>query len=130
MTHKAHGNSYNRLYDFEHGIFRINDVDVRRYAAEDLHSNTSAVFQEFSQFNASLRENVGVGRIEHMNSDLAIREALIAGGGRRLLDELPDGLESILDDGFSFSFGGSDDRCSLSGGEVRLTPCRLHIVNH
>lgn len=109
-----------RIYDFEEGSFKVNDIDVRRYAAEDLHSNTSAVFQEFSQFNASLRENVGVGRIEHMHSDLAIHEALVAGGGSKLLGELPNGIESILDDGYSFSFGGNDDRCSLSGGEVGL----------
>lgn len=93
-------------------------MDVRRYAAEDLHRNTSAVFQEFSQFNSSLRENVGVGCIDHMGSDLAIREALHSGGGDRLINELPNGLESVLDDGYSFSFGCNDERCALSGGEV------------
>jgi ABC-type multidrug transport system fused ATPase/permease subunit len=112
-------NSFHRLYDFGEGSFRINDTDVRRYAAEDLHSNTSAVFQEFSQFNATLRENVGVGKIEEMESDLAVKEALQAGGGARLLEVLPQGLDSVLDDGFGFTFGASPDRRSLSGGEVR-----------
>lgn len=112
-------NSFYRLYDFGEGSFRINDTDVRRYAAEDLHSNTSAVFQEFSQFNATLRENVGVGMIKEMESDLAVKEALQAGGGARLLEVLPQGLDSVLDDGFGFTFGASPDRRSLSGGEVR-----------
>ncbi|KAG8834569.1 hypothetical protein FRC17_008238 [Serendipita sp. 399] len=106
-----------RLYDFDDGSFRINDVDVRKYAPEDLHSHMSAVFQDFSQFNASLRENVGVGCIQDMGSDLAIREALNAGGGKKLLQELPSGLDSVLHDGFSFCYGASGDRCSLSGGE-------------
>ncbi|KAG9055122.1 hypothetical protein FS842_003093 [Serendipita sp. 407] len=107
-----------RLYDFDDGSFRINDVDVRKYAPEDLHSHTSAVFQDFSQFNASLRENVGVGCIQDMGSDLAIQDALNAGGGRKLLQELPNGLDSVLHDGFSFCYGGaSGDRCALSGGE-------------
>jgi ABC-type multidrug transport system fused ATPase/permease subunit len=112
-------NSFYRLYDFGEGSFRINDTDVRRYAAEDLHLNTSAVFQEFSQFNATLRENVGVGMIKEMESDLAVKEALQAGGGARLLEVLPQGLDSVLDDGFGFTFGASPDRRSLSGGEVR-----------
>jgi len=77
------------------------------------------VFQEFSQFNATLRENVGVGMIKEMESDLAVKEALQAGGGARLLEVLPQGLDSVLDDGFGFTFGASPDRRSLSGGEVR-----------
>lgn len=107
-----------RLYDFDHGSFRINDTDVRRYAASDLHSNTSAVFQEFSQFNATLRENVGVGMISDMDSDLAIKEALQVGGGGKLLEALPQGLDSVLNDGFGFSLGSNFERRSLSGGEV------------
>lgn len=116
-----------RLYDFDDGTFRINDIDVRRFAAEDLHSNTSAVFQEFSQFNATLRENVGVGMIKDMESDLAVKEALRAGGGAKLLEVLPQGLDSVLDDGFGFTFGGGPDRRALSGGEVRgLAMSPLH----
>lgn len=106
-----------RLYDFDGGTFRINDVDVRSYEPEDLHAHTSAVFQDFSQFNASLRENVGVGCVGDMNSDVAIEQALQAGGGSQLLQKLPDGLDSELDDGYSFCFGGMGDRRSLSGGE-------------
>jgi hypothetical protein len=52
-----------------------------------------------------------------MSSDIVIKGALQAGGAARLLDELPEGLESLLDGGFSFGFG-SIDRYSLSGGEV------------
>ncbi|CAG8727256.1 3796_t:CDS:2, partial [Acaulospora colombiana] len=92
----------NRLCDFDEGDFRINDLDVRRYVAGDLHASTSAVFQDFSQFNASLRENVGVGCTDAMTSDIALRSALQAGGAGRLLDELPDGLDSLLDGGFCF----------------------------
>lgn len=118
LNTRAHWFRVFRLYDFDGGTFRINDVDVRSYAPGDLHAHTSAVFQDFSQFNASLRENVGVGCIQDMKSDLAIEQALEAGGGSKLLEKLPDGLESVLDDGFSFSFGAMNDRRSLSGGEV------------
>lgn len=118
------------MYDFEEGSFLINDVDVRRLDTKDIHAHTSAVFQLFSRFNASLRENVGVGSVEEIESDLALKEALQAGGGYKLLENLPDGLESILEFseygygssgqefGFGRAFGDGLVRRSLSGGEV------------
>jgi hypothetical protein len=61
--------------------------------------------------------------IKEMESDLAVKEALQAGGGTKLLEVLPQGLDSVLDDGFGFTFGASPDRRSLSGGEVCDYPC-------
>lgn len=118
-----------RLFNFEDGTFLINDQDVRSLDSKDIHAHTSAVFQNFSRFNASLRENVGIGCIDEIDSDLALKEALQAGGGNLLLDSLPDGLESTLeyagydygsngDYSMGMGFGGMSERRSLSGGEV------------
>lgn len=126
-----------RLYDYDDGHFKINDVDVRQYDAEDLHEHTTVVFQNFSRYNTTLRENVGVGQIDLLDKDTSLREALRAGGGARLLN-LPNGLDTNLEySGFDFSFpspfppdplgfGGvgstASDRCALSGGEVGYDP--------
>lgn len=129
-----------RLYDYDDGRFTINDVDVRQYDAEDLHEHTTVVFQNFSRYNTTLRENVGVGQIDLLDKDTSLREALRAGGGARLLN-LPNGLDTNLEySGFDFSFpspfppdplgfGGvgstAPDRCALSGGEVGYDPLVL-----
>jgi ABC-type transport system involved in cytochrome bd biosynthesis fused ATPase/permease subunit len=126
-----------RLYDYDDGHFTINDVDVRKYDAEDLHRHTTVVFQNFSRYNTTLRANVGVGQIELLDKDTCLHDALRAGGGARLLN-LPNGLDTNLEySGFDFSFpspfppdplgfGGVGsmvpDRCALSGGEVSYDP--------
>lgn len=128
------------MYDYDDGQFTINDVDVRKYDAEELHRHTTVVFQNFSRYNTTLRENVGVGQIDLLEKDPCLRDALRAGGGARLLN-LPSGLDTNLEySGFDFSFpspfpldplgfGGVGstvpDRCALSGGEVSYGPSLL-----
>lgn len=103
---------------------------MRNYAAEDLHANTSAVFQAPTRLNATLRENVGIGSVSELDSEFAIREALRAGGGIAVLDKLPNGIDTALStmdsrsslggefDGAFFP-GFDEERSALSGGEVR-----------
>jgi ABC-type multidrug transport system fused ATPase/permease subunit len=46
-----------------------------------LHKHTTVVFQNFSRYNTTLRENVGVGQIDLLDKDTCLRDALRAGGG-------------------------------------------------
>lgn len=114
-----------RIDDFDKGSLLINDVDIRRYNPTEYHSHLSAVFQGFSKFSTTLKENVGLGNVDKINYRPAIETAVHLAEADTLVESLPNGLKTILETpGFeSFSFAGSmnpelSQRHGLSGGEV------------
>lgn len=89
------------------------------------------MFQAPTRLNSTLRENVGIGRVDELDSEYAIREALKLGGGIEVLGKLPNGIDtalSTMDSRSSQGFGGEfegawfpgydEERSALSGGEV------------
>ncbi|KAG5340465.1 hypothetical protein C0989_001481 [Termitomyces sp. Mn162] len=106
------------------GYLKVNGVDVRRYLPDDYHRHTSAVFQSFSKFNATVQENVGLGFVEHLNENRAVSTAVHLAAADEIVASLPQGLRTTLDNpGFeSISYPGMNCRRhsqhnGLSGGE-------------
>lgn len=85
------------------------------------------MYQGFSKFNGSVKENVGVGDIQRSSSQPAIENAINLAGADVLVAGLPNGLRTKLDtSGFDSTayplFSGSSKTArhfhGLSGGEV------------
>jgi ABC-type multidrug transport system fused ATPase/permease subunit len=113
-----------RIMDHDLGDLSVNGVDIRRYDPFDYHQHLSAVFQNFSKFNSTLRENVGLGRVEKMHSRTSIEAAIHLAEADSVVNSLPYGLRTILETpGFeSMSYPGctaSSRQHGLSGGEAR-----------
>jgi len=120
-----------RIFDFDGGELSINDVPIQHYEPFELHSHMSAVFQTFSKHNGTVKENIGVGYVEEMESPSALMRAAGLAKATHIIDSLPDGLDTKLDaTGFYTSpcftpgtFNGSTGERSsypyhgLSGGE-------------
>lgn len=86
-----------RILDFDHGELLINGVDIRRLSPSDYHRHLTAVFQDFSKFNATVRENVGLGYVHKLHSHAAVSHAIHLGGADSFVDTLPSGLKTKLD---------------------------------
>ncbi|KAF5370032.1 hypothetical protein D9758_001346 [Tetrapyrgos nigripes] len=119
-----------RIYDFDpspgqEGQLLINDVDIRKFDPVDYHKHVSAVFQGFSKFNSTLRENVGIGSIERLPHRPSIEDALDLARAGAIVDALPQGIQTILQcPGYeTLSYPGSRNQHTtnqvhgLSGGE-------------
>ena len=66
---------------FDHsGTLLINGRPVEHYDAASLHRRTSCLFQDFGRYNFTLRENVGIGNLEHVSHDEELQTALELGG--------------------------------------------------
>jgi ABC-type multidrug transport system fused ATPase/permease subunit len=90
-----------RLYDPQSGAIEIDGVDLRELDLENWRSRLTAVFQDFTRFELSLRENVApAGAPDDM-----IQAALTQAGAGHLA-----GLDTPLAKGYP---GGTD----LSGGQ-------------
>lgn len=110
-------NLVSRLYDVTDGSIKLNGVDLRDAAADDIHDRVGMVTQDAHLFHASIRDNLTLGH--RSVADDKIWEIL---GYARLSDvvsEMPAGLETIV----------GERGYRLSGGErQRLAIARLLIA--
>src|SRR5262249_17384816 len=68
------------------------------------------VFQDFNQYQLNVRENVGLGSVEHLGDEPRIQRAVDRGGARELVRDLKGGLDAPLGRWFQ-------DGTELSGGQ-------------
>jgi ATP-binding cassette, subfamily B, bacterial len=90
-----------RFYDPSSGAIEVDGTDLRDLDLDEWRGRVAAVFQDFTRFELSLRENVAPAGAP----DDAVRDALAAAGAAGLAD-----LDTVLARGYP---GGTD----LSGGQ-------------
>ena len=99
-----------RLYEPTEGRILLDGRDLKEWEADALRRRISVVFQDFNQYQLTLRENVGVGSVAHMEDDERVTRSLTRGGGEDLLASLGAGLGTPLGRWFQ-------DGMELSGGQ-------------
>jgi len=64
-----------RLYDPTEGQILLDGIDLREYSIDDLHQEMGVIFQDFVRYEMTVRENIGVGRVEvpHSQDENRIR---------------------------------------------------------
>ena len=105
------------LYAPTEGRVLVDGVDVLGGDGPDaarvrraLLARFGVVFQDFNQYQLTLRENVGVGSVPRMDDEPHVRNAAALGGAGELVSSLEGGLEAPLGHWFR---GGVE----LSGGQ-------------
>jgi len=99
-----------RLYDPESGSIHVDGIDLRQMRITDVRSLITVLFQEPVRYNDTVAENVAMGSLQQNPSASAIRSAIDAAGAQNIIENLPDGYNTVLGKLFS---EGSD----LSVGE-------------
>jgi len=118
-----------RIVDYDRGTLFANGIDIRRINPPEYHSHLSGVFQGFSRFSTTVKENVGLGNVEKITYKPAIETAVRLAEADTLVKSLPDGLKTQLEppgyESFSYpgmiGYGDTAQRHGLSGGEVSVT---------
>ncbi|MCB0874341.1 MAG: ABC transporter ATP-binding protein, partial [Thermoleophilia bacterium] len=85
-----------RFYDPQGGVVRIDGTDLRAVTQASLRSQLAIVPQEGHLFAGTLRENLAFGAPHATDEELL--SALRAVGGDDMLDALPDGLDSTVNE--------------------------------
>ncbi len=85
-----------RLYDTSEGKVTIDGVDIRNYRIEEVRRHMGVLLQDYARYQATVRENIGYGRINAPMSDMRMHEAVSLSGADKVADALPHGYESIL----------------------------------
>jgi len=99
-----------RLYDPTAGHIRLDGADLDRYRLEALHDQVGVIFQDFVRYEFTVRENIGLGDVEHLDDMARIEEAARRSGADEIIQSLPKQYETQLGqrfstDGFDLSIG-------------------------
>ena len=85
-----------RFYDPSSGAIYWNNKDLRQWDRKELSDRIAVVMQDYSQFPATIRENIGFGYLPFLNDNVRIENALKTVGLNELIGKLPKGLETPL----------------------------------
>lgn len=99
-----------RFYDPAAGRITIDGVDLRDLDAVSWQQRIAAIFQDFTRYELSARENIGLGAPTLRNDDAALENAARRAGVLDLIESLPNGWDTVLSRQVE---GGVE----LSGGE-------------
>ena len=98
-----------RLYDPTEGSILIDDIDIRDLDPLELQQRIGVIFQDFVRYHLPVRENIGFGQIDAMDDVERIAAAARKSGAQAVVEELPEGYETMLGrwfhDGHELSLG-------------------------
>jgi len=105
------------LYRPTSGLIRIDGVDVREIDLAHLRMNTGVVLQESFLFRGTVRDNIAVTRPESAFADI-VAAAKMAGADE-FIQRLPQGYDTVLEEGASNLSGGQKQRLAIARSLMR-----------
>ena len=85
-----------RLYDPTEGAILIDGINIRELDPLDLRQRIGVIFQDFVRYHLPARENIGFGQIEKLAGMEQIIEAARKSGAHSIIENLPEGYETML----------------------------------
>ncbi|MDN5768552.1 MAG: ABC transporter ATP-binding protein/permease [Humibacillus sp.] len=101
-----------RLYDPTEGAVRIGGVDLRDAEMQSLRDRVGVVTQDAHLFHDTIRANLLYARPDATDGE--IEAALDAAQIRALVDELPEGLDTVVGDRGHRLSGGEKQRIAIA----------------
>ena len=98
------------LYEPSEGRIILDGRELSTWEPDLLRKRFGVLFQDFNKYQLKLRENIGLGSVDHLEDEPRIERAAERGGASELLATLPGGLDAAL--GHWFEKGSE-----LSGGQ-------------
>ncbi|HEX7451514.1 MAG TPA: ABC transporter ATP-binding protein, partial [Polyangiaceae bacterium] len=98
------------LYEPSEGRIILDGRELSTWDPTLLRKRFGVLFQDFNKYQLKLRENIGLGSVDHLGDQPRIERAAERGGASELLTSLPGGLDAAL--GHWFEKGSE-----LSGGQ-------------
>lgn len=109
-----------RFWDASGGSVRVGGRDVRDYTLESLMGRISMVFQNVYLFSDTVENNIKFGRPDATHAEVV--EAAQKACCHDLIMGLPDGYNTVLDEGGSSLSGGEKQRLSIARAILKNAP--------
>ena len=102
-----------RMYDPTEGEILWEGIDIREFDVERFRERIGAVFQDFTRYDLTAQENIGLGNVGEALDDDKVRQAAMRAGVSETIEGLPGGYGTVLSRWLTTEKAGVD----LSGGE-------------
>nr|BFF22306.1 hypothetical protein GCM10025732_02710 [Glycomyces mayteni] len=113
------------FYQPTSGTIDVDGTDIAHFETDEWRERIGATYQDFTRFEFTARETVGIGDLKNGYDDDAVRAAMTRAGAEDVIDDLPSGLDTRLgarwDDGTDLS-GGQWQKLAIGRGRMRRDP--------
>ena len=109
-----------RFWDPSEGHVRLSGHDLRDFELEDLRRRIALVSQDTYLFNASVRDNLRLGKIDA--SDDEIEEAARQANAHEFINAFPDGYDTVVGERGMQLSGGQRQRISIARALMKNAP--------
>ncbi|KGF52287.1 ABC transporter ATP-binding protein [Prevotella amnii] len=109
-----------RFWDVCHGSITIGGIDVRNMSKDELMRNVSFVFQNIRLFKTSILENIRYGNPNATTDD--INRAIDLSQSREIINNLPQGINTIIGSEGTYLSGGEQQRITLARAILKDAP--------
>jgi subfamily B ATP-binding cassette protein MsbA len=110
-----------RFYELDSGDILIDGTPIRELTLRSLRDNISLVSQDVVLFNDSIRNNLAYGQLRSKSDD-ELMAAAEAAHVLDFVDELPDGLETMVGDRGALLSGGQRQRIAIGRALLKNAP--------
>lgn len=112
-----------RLFDYDSGNIEIDGYDIKKISTDSLFENVSMVFQDVTLFNASIMENIRIGRQDATDEEIVA--AAKAANCDEFIRKLPNGYQTLIGENGSKLSGGERQRLSIARAFLKDAPILL-----
>ncbi len=110
-----------RFYDKTTGSIKIDGNDIEALSLKNLRSHIALVNQNVTLFNDTVAHNIAYSDLENIDNDKIINAAKAA-NAYRFIEDLPDGLDTVVgEDGVLLS-GGQRQRIAIARAIFKNAP--------
>jgi ATP-binding cassette subfamily B protein len=106
-----------RLYEATSGSVSVGGRDVRDYTMEALRDGCAMVLQKNTLFSGTIAENLRWGRADATDAEL--REACAVACADEFIDAMPDGYDTVIEQGGANVSGGQKQRLCIARAILR-----------
>lgn len=112
-----------RFWDIQSGVIKLGGRDISQIEPETLLKNYSVVFQDVILFNASIKDNIRIGRRDASDEDV-MRVARLAQCDE-FIGNMPQGYDTIIGENGETLSGGERQRISIARALLKDAPIVL-----
>ncbi len=110
-----------RFYDYTGGKILLDDKDIKQFSRTNLRQHISLVTQNVTLFNDTVEKNIAYGQLYGTPRDKVI-EAVIAANAMEFIQELPEGLDTLIGENGVKLSGGQRQRLAIARAILKNSP--------